>query len=617
MRPDKPYKAVDPIITINNIRNILTDLGVFLIEKDKSEISNFFSCRLIVNGRNEFFKLDKGVNGKGLTPEYSLASAYAEFMERIQNYWIFYDDMQYASIEYIKKINETEFSKTIISNDLVLDFKYDPDEKYIFYDDLNQLQKTICNHIAYFNKSIDLAIKKKEKILFSPFYCVKERCSELLPIDLLLLHTGSNGMCAGNTKEEAILHGICEIFERYVSHIIFKDEITPPTIPTILFKDTKIYDLLSQLEENYNISIMIKDCSLNKGLPVIGLLIVDHDVHSYTFILGADTSPVIALERCFTELLQGRKIEQTLKKIDISNDPFEHSSISRIKCKNIEFIKFVEDGRGKLPNSILSSNFSYSFSGLNHDLNKNDQEDLKYLLKKIDELGFNIYVRDVSFSDFPSFYIYIPGMSEVTFFFNSDDEKMGILKNKIYDDFALLLNLKNHSIEEYVQIAEILEKYSIQTTKLSPYNVNEDNSINRHYLLALIYYRISNYSKSYENLSKVIDSLDDEQQQQNISLLCSRDYIYYKEKGFNNDEIAASLQNIYKTELLSEVIRDLENEADAFQYHNFPTCFNCEDCEIKNDCYYFDVIKLVKNIQEKHKKNRINQDNLKWISKLF
>ena len=611
MKSNKPYKAIDPVKTINNIRDILTECGVFLTEQHRTESSDFYSSRLTVSN-NGFLKLNLGTNGKGLSPAYSLASAYAEFMERIQNYFIFFDSFTNAIKQYLSKENNTEFSQILLSNDLVLDFTYDPEEKNMSYDELTQNQKDIFNYIAVFSKYAEATIKAKDnqKILFAPFYGVKERRSEFLPINLLLSESGSNGMCAGNTKEEAIIHGICEIFERYVLRIIYKDEITPPTIPTTLFKGTKIYDLFSQLEEENNITILIKDCSLNKGLPVIGLVIIDHDSNSFTFRLGADPSPVIALERCFTELFQGQKLEESLRTIDMTKDPFENSSLERIKCKHKEFFKFFIKGRGKLPNSILSSNFSYSFNELNQNLNKSDEDDLKYLLGKIDELGFNTYIKDVSFLNFPSYYVYIPGMSEVKGVFDLE-----IAKKRKYD-YLLLYNLKSHSVEEYIQIAEILEDESDEIFKLFPFNIHEDSQINRHYLLALVYYRISNYLKAYEHLNIMIDSFDDEKKRQNIHLLCSRDYIYYKSKGLNNDEILSYLKNIYKTELLTDVMHDLENETNVFQYQNFPTCFNCKDCGIKNGCLYLEVLRMVKNIREKHKSNRINQDNLKWISEL-
>lgn len=114
----------------------------------------------------------------------------------------------------------------------------------------------------------------------------------------------------------------------------------------------------------------------------------------------------------------------------------------------------------------------------------------------------------------------------------------------------------------------------------------------------------------------MIDSFNNEEIKQNIYLLCSRDYIYYRSKGFNNDDIIARLQYMYEIELLSEVVSDLENEVEVFQYQNFPVCFDCENCKIKKGCFYMDILKIVKNMQEWHKMNPLDQNSLKWISDL-
>ena len=81
----KPYKAKKPEDTISLVRNILHNkLGILTKESNYIGESNFYSCRINIAN----FSLDElniGTNGKGMNPEYSLASAYGEFMERLQN----------------------------------------------------------------------------------------------------------------------------------------------------------------------------------------------------------------------------------------------------------------------------------------------------------------------------------------------------------------------------------------------------------------------------------------------------------------------------------------------------------------------------------------------------
>lgn len=525
---NKPYKACNPLVTINTIRNILTDCNIFLLEKYHEVSSNFYSSRLIVSG-NGIEKLYKGTNGKGLTPLFSLASAYAEFMERIQNYYIFNEALVYARKHYQNNARANDLGSILSDNNLMLDFEYDPNEKYQSFADLSDRESEMIKEISLYNDNLGGELNsdnsESRKYLFAPFYCLNSNQTEYLPIQLLLSKTGSNGMCAGNTKKEALIQGFCEIFERYVAKKIFDEELTPPTIPLETFKGTQIYNLALQLMESNNLSIHIKDCSLNRGFPVIGLLIIDYDSNSYTFNLGADPSPSIALQRCFTEMYQGDQYRQLLRKIDFVHDPYRGGKAEVNHRKNTELLKFVLKGDGKFPVSILKNNFSYNFEGLNWNLNKSDDDDLRFIVNKIGEMGKSIYVRDVSFLGFPSFYIYIPGMSEIIYPFADATEKMKQAVSQKNFNRALLYDIKNRSNQEYLSIARYLENDDSDSVMMFPYNTSDDNRVNKYYLLSLIYYKIADYKKSYACLNSVIDSSVDEISNSTY-FYCARDYIY-------------------------------------------------------------------------------------------
>ena len=75
----KPYKEEKPLVTINKIRSILNEIGIFVSEEYLQD-GEYFTCRVeIANENLKDFKM--GTNGKGKSIEY----AYAEFMERLQN----------------------------------------------------------------------------------------------------------------------------------------------------------------------------------------------------------------------------------------------------------------------------------------------------------------------------------------------------------------------------------------------------------------------------------------------------------------------------------------------------------------------------------------------------
>ena len=72
------YKDDTPVTTVKRIKDILNKLGIKTIEKYYSPgINGLFSCRITIRGT------EIGQNGKGTTPEYALASGYAEFIERL------------------------------------------------------------------------------------------------------------------------------------------------------------------------------------------------------------------------------------------------------------------------------------------------------------------------------------------------------------------------------------------------------------------------------------------------------------------------------------------------------------------------------------------------------
>ena len=95
-------------------------------------------------------------------------------------------------------------------------------------------------------------------------------------------------------------------------------------------------------------------------------------------------------------------------------------------------------------NSLFSDQESYAFSGFEHPVARSDDEDLAYVVGKVNELGFDMYVRDVSYLGFPSYHVYIPGMSEVHF--SDFHESMAILYG-LQENRTALMNLKQAGAE--------------------------------------------------------------------------------------------------------------------------------------------------------------------------
>src|SRR5664280_1837672 len=317
------YKDCLPIKTNNRIQNILFKIGLAIYEQGwNNQAGNFFSLRV------ELVDFPVGTNGKGTTRMFAIASAYGELMERIQNISCLPDTYGLKGAYALKRFHDES--------------DFDPTEFL--------LNVFLTRNPCFAEKEEFIEFIKTTKIIgnCTPYYHVNSDKVEYLPYHFINLFTGTNGSCAGNTPEEAIIHGICEVLERYVIKEVIFNELILPTIPLFLFQKTELYgDIIKLQEEGY--LIKVKDCTLGGNWPVIGLLLISPDRNKYCIRFGSEPILDIAFERCFTEIYQGVSYG--------SNSCFNNidwnlkMNIREEKIKNLS--QFVLNGKGHLPNTIF------------------------------------------------------------------------------------------------------------------------------------------------------------------------------------------------------------------------------------------------------------------------
>lgn len=604
----KPYKEQLPLRTINVIRNILEQLGIVTIEYHVGMNDYYYSCRVII-GNDKMRILNIGTNGKGLSVEYALASAYGELMERIQNRMIL-KDMFYATSKSLLQ-NQHKFPyfvKLIKETDNSLDFRYYPDEREYRLISWDMLEKQLKNFLPHVYK--DAAIKEIESVRGSffnitlveaPFYNVGLRVVEYLPLQLIRLSSGSTGLCAGNTPEEAILQGIHEIFERYVLQQIYLLRISPPTIPVSCFVDNEVIDKLESLKKTQNILYEIKDCSLGKGFPVIGLLLIDMKNNTYSFRLGADANPNIALQRCYTEAFQGID----MNKYVFNSIEFEDSTVD---YRN-EYNKNVLNGSGRFPSCIFANEPTYAFKGLVRMNCETNKDELYSIVNFLTRNNYRLYIRDNSFLNFPAYHLYIPGLSEVSsrlYSLTNIVDRLG--KSDFTYDIPLEYRIKSLDNEKLRMLYDQLEVRQDQIISLFPYYTGLHNKIDRYLLQALIAFKLSDLNSAFKKMSLFIKK----NRGVDRYYYAFRDYLYWK-KYYLNDDISLEkvLGRLYGNHLAQEIIKDTKN--DVFKYFMFPDCFNCDRCEAKSQCSFFSVLKLDVLIQNRFKYNIPDQKGLRKI----
>lgn len=598
----KNYKILPPEQTINNIRNILNNLGILLHEKNIAQ-EDIYSCRVSI-GNNDLMPLCIGTNGKGRSFEYSLASGYAEFMERLQNQLL----LNPRNIILGKIFSNLSYHKDLASN---------TDESYYAYD-INESRQRADYFIDKMGDELvklTLATNKEEfrSIIESttqdgymtaiPFYSVTDKKTVEMPIEFLLSVTGSNGMAAGNSPKEAILQAICEIFERYVINEIYWKRLMPPTIPLETFKGTKIYDTIVKYNSHKHYEIMVKDCSLGLGIPALGLLIIDRATQTYNFKLGVDTIPSVALERCFQEVHQGRKDYEALPYHFLSND--YHTEAEKFEAEN-NILKIFKCSVGYWPESILYDQGSWEFKGFDNTLGQSNAADLKYFMSFVQKMGFNIFIRNNSILGFPTYFVVIPGMSQnfrrysryngqytQSFKHIKLMNRLGSINEEIARDLFKAID------ENYNTMKERLFEFD----KVFMYNVNPDlHGLSIELFTSCLAYYLSDLNNSLKYLKLFLQNKDKQQYRYFYAAA------YYLELRIaNNKQTEHLLKLLYGNELGSEIIEDFKNPHQIFQYYQFPNCPDCLQCQLQNYCRLKQVEALDNKIKAYGRKHPIDQ----------
>lgn len=589
------YKKCSPEETIHRIREILYRCGIYIMELSDTQ-DGFYHSHLHVANK-ELLQFGIQTNGKGMTPAYSLASAYAEMMERLQNCMLL-GGKERATRAYLATLPADSIYRQRLENaDAVLDYAAFPDEQTMRLMDYFNSPDCIFldNQKQYTLQYGDPDFLKNATLTCVPFYDVFRHRSRLIPQGV---YTSSNGMCAGNTSAEALVQGFSEIFERYALRKIMLEECVPPQIPLDYFAGTAIYDKIQRLE---NRKIIVLDCSFGMGLPVVGALIIDTEHYRYRLMMAGAATATVALERCLTEHFQASHPEDSMHdmfsyKLFPNRTPYE--------TRLINYLYSVNRCDGEMDvMRLLTHQPDYEFEGFHTVLGDSHEEELSYILSHILQPNhFDCYIRDNSTLGFPAYHIFIPGMSDVFRVYNDDDNHYGMVESYWHNR---ILDLKAQPQEFLHQLADLYvasrkNARGFESSVFGNFLYNQstlDNAPNSTLFLATLYLQCADYASAYQQLRRFVESLDPtEDAEMRPYFNCSLQYLRLKVEGMADAAIAATLRNAFDEALVDEVLADM-SASDQLQYHDLPTCPHCERCPVADSCYYFDAMQLAKNMQ--------------------
>jgi len=223
------YKDLPPSVTIRNVRRVLAKVGIALKVVAYKHSNGCHSCRLCITSHN-LSPFDIGVNGKGTTRQYALASAYGELMERLQNKALFRDGLRYAVRDGCSGCRRY--------NKKALKFLFAPDERLVAVSS-TKMKHMLRQWFPNTCKRADVRGGRCSTIML-PFERIGDSVKTPLPVEMIREICGTTGMCAGNSKPEAVTQGIYEILERFVLQQIYVKRCILPEIDLSIFSKTEI-----------------------------------------------------------------------------------------------------------------------------------------------------------------------------------------------------------------------------------------------------------------------------------------------------------------------------------------------------------------------------------------
>ena len=196
-------------------------------------------------------------NGKGATKKAALASALGEYFERLSTNYFFADfwlGETIANGPFVHYPNEKWFPLT--ENDELPEGILDARLR-AFYDPENELTASML---------IDLQSGNEDRgICALPFTRQSDEQTVYIPMNIVGNLYVSNGMSAGNTRNEARVQGLSEVFERHIKNRIIAESISLPEIPAdVLARYPGVVESIAKLEAE-GFPIFAYDGSLGAG----------------------------------------------------------------------------------------------------------------------------------------------------------------------------------------------------------------------------------------------------------------------------------------------------------------------------------------------------------------
>lgn len=337
MNFEDKYKERKPEETINILLDFFKDLNFDIIYRLTENDCKTWSANIKLYKNSELYFFS---NGKGVNPEFALASGLAEMYERFCGVCSWHsDDMTRINILRKKGVN-------------------------------NYLDK----HLVEYKNVVDNSIIKLDE-------------REVLTLQ------GSNGLAAGNNFYEAFNQGMSELCER-VAHtkILENNNQTLYSIKIDAIKNNYLKAIINNFKNN-NKDLKIIDFGYTWNIPVVGILVIDKIMKRFVLTYGCFPVFDIALERCLTETNQGVGFVEGIKREEIQK-PFRNNQIEKGDSYQ-STVTFFNNNESIIDNIKEKDAVSNVYA----NNNLNNTQIYNYWIEYLKNNSINVYYRNLSMSN--------------------------------------------------------------------------------------------------------------------------------------------------------------------------------------------------------------------------
>ncbi|MFA5181015.1 MAG: YcaO-like family protein [Syntrophales bacterium] len=277
------HRSKTPDSTLQFIERIKETVGMLnfrnATEVDRIGIQVFTCDRIRPDGSKTSH------TGKGVSPIQAQVSITMESIERYCSEFReeYLDKLIRGSYNNLKsKFNVLDPREMILSE--LSDYDYDGEIHWTWGRDLSREEDILVPACA----------------VYHPFHEDK----------VLMMNTHTNGIAAGNTMEEAVIHGLAEVVERDAWSI---GQYTQHFHDAIFIEDDRENDFIIGIFEKFEkagIEIVAKDLTTDVGIPVVAAFSRDlqHGTMETIDGLGAHLDPRVATVRALLEIATTRAL---------------------------------------------------------------------------------------------------------------------------------------------------------------------------------------------------------------------------------------------------------------------------------------------------------------------